>query len=72
MRPSDGREAIIWREGVFRCELWTVNGQSELRIYHSETLRLVETPAPGTGHHRAHVLRRMALDQLRKPTTTES
>jgi hypothetical protein len=40
MHP-DGCEAILRREGPRRCELWVMNGRSELRVFNGD-----QTDAP--------------------------
>ena len=38
MEEHDFVEAIMWREGRHRCELWTTDNGYELRVYVSDML----------------------------------
>ena len=38
MAHPDGCEAILWREGSRRCELWTVDGIGILKVFDGEAL----------------------------------
>ena len=38
MKHQESCEAIMWREGDHRCELWATDGGHELRVYISDVL----------------------------------
>jgi hypothetical protein len=54
-------EVIIWREGAWRCELWSVAGHGMLRLFCGPALRHEETPARDTGYERAQQLRQLII-----------
>jgi hypothetical protein len=66
MSHLDGCEAIVWREGTHRCELWTVDGQGELRVFNGDRLTHFETLEHGHGYARAQELRAQTLRHLQQ------
>ena len=60
--PSDGPEVIVWHEGVWRCELWTIGGSWQLRVFDGPTLIHQEPFFRTTGDLRVDELRLMAID----------
>ena len=68
MRP-DGCEAILWRQGQRRCELWVMNGRGELRVFNGDQLMRLEALTP-SGYARAQELRQQAIkEQGQMPDT---
>jgi len=59
MHP-DACEAILWREGPYRCELWIIGGRGELRIFNADQLTRVEALTP-SGYARIRELRQEAV-----------
>jgi hypothetical protein len=49
MEDHDPFEAVMWREGNHRCELWKTGGGYELRVYVSDELTYREPVRFGTG-----------------------
>jgi hypothetical protein len=64
MHP-DGCEAILWREGPHRCELWIIGGRGELRIFNSDQLTRVEA-LTSSGYARAQELRQQVVEEQGK------
>ena len=57
MVDQDALEAVLWREGTNRCELWKTDDGSELRVYTSDVLTSREPVRLGTaGLRQAGVL----------------
>jgi hypothetical protein len=59
MAQPDGPQVLVWTEGVYRCELWKVDGTSRLRVLAGSVL-VYEEPCPqphGGGYSRAVELR---------------
>ena len=46
---EDVNQAIMWREGDHRCELWNTSGGMELHVYVSDVLTYREPVKKGTG-----------------------
>jgi hypothetical protein len=59
MHP-DGCEAILWRQGLRRCELWVMNGRGELRVFNGDQLMHLEALTP-SGYARAQELRNVTV-----------
>ena len=57
MAHPDGCEIIAWHQGTRRCELWTVSGKGELRIFDEATLIHRELLTDGKGYRVAETLR---------------
>ncbi len=38
MEDEEPLEAVMWREGNHRCELWAIDAHHELRVYVSDAL----------------------------------
>ena len=57
MAHPDGCEIIAWHQGTRRCELWTISGKGELRIFDETTLIHRDLLTVGTGYRMAEVLR---------------
>ena len=49
MEDQDLFEAVLWREGNHRCELWKTDVGYELRVYVSDELTYREPVRFGTG-----------------------
>jgi len=63
MPHPDGPEVVVWTEGPYRCELWSVAGAGRLRVFEG-TVLLHEEPF---GIPRAEELRRLLKDGLFPP-----
>ena len=57
MAHPDGCEIIAWHQGNRRCELWTVAGHGELRIFEEATLIHRELLTAGSSYRVAEALR---------------
>jgi hypothetical protein len=49
MEEQEPFEAIMWREGTHRCELWKTDVGNELRVYVSDVLTHRDSIRFGTG-----------------------
>ena len=59
MAQADGPQVLVCTKGVYRCELWKVDGTSQLRVL-AGTLLVYEEPCPkleASGYSRAVELR---------------
>jgi hypothetical protein len=50
-------EIVLWREGPYRCELWTVDEVGYLRVFSGAELALQERTVRGTLWERATAIR---------------
>ena len=42
-------EAVLWREGTLRCELWSTDSGKEVRVYDTDVLTFREPVRWSTG-----------------------
>jgi hypothetical protein len=54
---SDEPQAVMWRVGTHRCELWTIGRTARLRVFDGPTLVRDEPYVLGRGRLRAENLR---------------
>ena len=53
MEDEEALDAIMWREGNHRCELWAIEAHHELRVYVSDSLASTDNLALSSGaNHR--------------------
>ena len=61
--PASHCELVIWRDGVRRCELWTIDGREWLRVFEGDSVMFEERTFLKSSQVRGMALRHLPLEE---------